>query len=38
MLEEVKNVEALANTHESDSLLQILVVPQLWLWKFDSEC
>lgn len=25
-------------THGTQSPLQILVAPQLWLWKFDSEC
>lgn len=28
----------LRNTRDIQSPLQILVVPQLWLWKFDSEC
>lgn len=27
-----------AATGDMQPPLQILVVPQLWLWKFDSEC
>lgn len=29
---------AAPNTHGNQLPPQILVVPQLWLWKFDSEC
>lgn len=39
--EAVRHATTLHNTvpisHDTQSPLQILVVPQLWLWKFDSE-
>lgn len=30
--------DGLPTTKGTDSSLRILIVPQLWLWKFDSEC
>lgn len=41
-VETIRNTEKLVNsatdTHDAQSPLEILVVPQIWLWKFDSEC